>query len=149
MRLLVRGLRLAEQRTRAATGLSAAQQFLLGQLSAGTGTSLSDLAALTLTDRSSVAAVVERLEVAGLVTTGRDTADRRRVLVSLTAEGERSAASAPAAPTQILLAALERMSADDVRAVCTSLSRLNDEMGLTGAPGMLFEDRAGHAEDAR
>jgi DNA-binding MarR family transcriptional regulator len=141
VRHLVRGLRLAEQQTRASTGLSAAQLFLLGQLSRADGSSLTDLAERTLTDRSSVAAVVERLEDAGLVTTGRDTADRRRVLVRITARGERTLASAPAAPTELLLVALRRMSAEDVRALCTSLGRLTDEMGLAGPPGMLFEDR--------
>lgn len=141
VRQLVRGLRLAEQRTRAATGLSAAQLFLLGQLADGDAASLGDLATRTLTDRSSVAAVVERLEAAGLVDTARDAADRRRVLVRLTEPGRRTLADAPDAPTEILLRALERLSADEVRAVCTSLGRLNAEMGLTGAPGMLFEDR--------
>lgn len=146
VRQLVRGLRLAEQRTRAATGLSAAQHFLLGQLADGGAASLGDLAARTLTDRSSVAAVVERLETAGLVETARDAADRRRVLVRLTAHGRRTLADAPDAPTELLLQALERLSADEVGAVCASLGRLNAEMGLTGAPGMLFEDRIPAAE---
>lgn len=141
VRHLVRGLRLAEQQTRASTGLSAAQLFLLGQLSRADGASLTDLAERTLTDRSSVAAVVERLEDAGLVTAGRDAADRRRVLVRITARGERTLASAPAAPTEMLLVALRRMSAEDVRALCTSLGRLTEEMGLAGPAGMLFEDR--------
>ncbi|HEU5173923.1 MAG TPA: MarR family transcriptional regulator [Gemmatimonadaceae bacterium] len=141
VRHLVRGLRLAEQQTRASTGLSAAQLFLLGQLSRADGASLTDLAERTLTDRSSVAAVVERLEDAGLVTTGRDATDRRRVLVRITGRGERTLASAPAAPTEMLLVALRRMSAADVRALCTSLGRLTAEMGLAGPAGMLFEDR--------
>lgn len=141
VRHLVRGLRLAEQQTRASTGLSAAQLFLLGHLSRSEGASLSDLADRTLTDRSSVAAVVERLEEAGLASTSRDAQDRRRVLVRLTLRGERTLAAAPAAPTELLIVALERMTPAEVRALCSSLGRLTDEMGLAGPAGMLFEER--------
>lgn len=146
IRQLVRGLRLTEQRTRAATGLSAAQLFLLGQLASEGAASLGDLAERTLTDRSSVAAVVERLEAAGLVTTGRDATDRRRVLVRITEAGRRTVLRAPAAPTEILLQALERMPREEVRTLCRGLARLNTEMGLAGPPGMLFEDRGGAPE---
>lgn len=143
VRQLVRGLRLAEQHTRAATGLSAAQLFVLGQLAETGAVSVGDLAELTLTDRSSVAAVVERLADAGLVATNRDELDRRRVLVSITGSGRRMLASAPAAPTEMLLSALGRMSAAEVRALCASVGRLTEEMGLGGPPGLLFEDRHG------
>lgn len=141
IRLLVRELRLAEQRTRAATGLSAAQMFLLGKLADRQPASLTDLAERTLTDRSSVAAVVERLEDAGFVATSRDAQDRRRVLVRITAAGARTLVAAPDAPTQVLLHALDTMKPADVRAVCAALGRLNAALGATGAPGMLFEDR--------
>lgn len=148
VRHLVRGLRLAEQQTRASTGLSAAQLFLLGQLSRSDGVSLSDLAERTLTDRSSVAAVVERLEDAGLVSTSRDVQDRRRVLVRMTTRGQKTLAAAPAAPTELLLVALERMTPVEVRALCSSLGRLTDEMGLAGPAGMLFEERSPSSRSA-
>lgn len=145
VRQLVRGLRLSEQQTRATTGLSAAQLFVLAQLAEAGATSVGDLAERTLTDRSSVAGVVERLSDAGLVMTQRDATDRRRVLVSITTQGGRMLRAAPAAPTELLLGALGRMSANEVRALCASVSRLTEEMGLAGPPGMLFEDRHGTA----
>lgn len=139
----MRGLRLSEQQTRAVTGLSAAQLFVLAQLSNAGPMSVGDLAELTLTDRSSVAAVVERLTDAGLVATNRDEMDRRRVLVSITTQGKRMLGSAPSAPTEMLLSALGRMTPAEVRGLCSSVSRLTAEMGLGGPPGMLFEDRHG------
>src|SRR3954462_12187762 len=58
VRRLIRGLRLAEQRTRITSGLSAAQLFVLGELRDADGVSLTELAGRTLTDRTSVSAVV-------------------------------------------------------------------------------------------
>lgn len=142
IRQLVRGLRLAEQRTRADAGVSAAQLFVLAQLSQSSAASLSELAERTLTDRTSVAAVVERLEAARLVTTHRDTDDRRKVLVHITSQGERRLTAAPSAPTQLLIDALQRLTAAETHALCGSLRRLVAEMGLEHEPpGMLFEER--------
>lgn len=146
IRRLVRGLRVAEQRTQAGAGLSAAQLFVLAQLSQSSAASLSELAERTLTDRTSVAAVVERLEAVHLVTTQRADIDRRRVMVHITAAGTRRLASAPAAPTAMLIAALHRLAPAEVRGVCASLGRLVEELGWGHeAPGMLFEEHAGPA----
>lgn len=143
IRQLVRGLRLAEQRTQLEAGLSAAQLFVLAQLSQSSAASLSELADRTMTDRTSVGAVVERLEAARLVTTHRDADDRRKVLVHITSSGEHRLATAPVAPTQMLIDALGQMEPHEVRAVCDSLGRLVGAMGLSHEPpGMLFEARA-------
>ena len=80
VRRLIRGLRLAEQRTRTATGMSAAQLFVLAQLRAVDRLSLTELAEGTLTDRTSVSAVVGRLERDGWVRSERDSSDRRRMI---------------------------------------------------------------------
>lgn len=139
----MRGLRLAEQRTRAESGLSAAQLFVLAQLSQSSAASLSELAERTLTDRTSVAAVVERLEAGRLVSTKRDNQDRRRIVVRISPAGVERLASAPAAPTAMLIDAMRRMEPSDVAAVCDSLGRLLEEMGLSDEPAaMLFEDAA-------
>lgn len=146
VRRLVRGLRLAEQRTRSATGLSAAQLFVLTALRDATGSSLSELAERTLTDRTSVRAVVERLESDGAVRTARDPADLRRTLVHVTAAGLRRLDRAPAPPTVQLLTALRRLAPDQLRRLTSSLGDLLGAMGLDDAPAtMLFErDAAQH-----
>ena len=86
VRRLIRGLRLAEQRTHAATGMSAAQLFVLAQLRDTDGLSLTELAECTLTDRTSVSAVVERLARDGWVRSERDSRDRGRTLVEWSAQ---------------------------------------------------------------
>jgi DNA-binding MarR family transcriptional regulator len=143
VRRLVRGLRLAEQRTRAESGLSAPQLFVLGQLVESAAASLSELAARTLTDRTSVAAVVARLEEMGLVASERSASDRRRVLVRITAGGRRRLQAAPQPPTALLLDALGRLTRAELRGLTRHLERLVAEMGLADEPaGMLFEERA-------
>ena len=143
VRRLVRGLRLAEQRTRSATGLSAAQLFVLTALRDSSGASLSELAARTLTDRTSVRAVVERLESDGAVRTARDPADRRRTIVQLTAAGRRRLDRAPAPPTVQLLTALRRLTPDQLRRLTSSLGDLLGAMGLLDEPATMLFERAG------
>jgi MarR family transcriptional regulator, organic hydroperoxide resistance regulator len=140
VRRLIRGLRLAEQRTRAATGLSAAQLFVLSGLRDTTGASLSELAERTLTDRTSVRAVVQRLASDGAVRIERDPSDRRRQLVQITPSGRRRLAAAPAPPTAQLLTALRHLTPRQLRLLTSSLGTLLDAMGLRDAPAtMLFE----------
>ena len=144
VRRIVRGLRLAEQRTRAEAGLSAAQLFVLGELAESAAASLGELAERTMTDRSSVAAVVERLEEAGLVTSQRAVHDRRRVLVRLTSAGRRRLASVAPAPTVLLVRALERLTPAQLSGLTTQLGALVEAMGLAGEPAtMLFEEPGG------
>src|ERR1041384_2092494 len=85
IRRIVRVLRLASQQTQSAAGIGAAQLFVLQQLGDGAELSLNELAERTLTDRSSVAAVVERLQAQKLVGRTTDPSDRRRAVIRITA----------------------------------------------------------------
>ena len=141
VRRITRALRLAAESTRASAGISAAQLFVLRQLSDGEARSIRELADATLTDRTSVATVVDRLEQAGLVHRARSSTDRRRVDVQITTRGLYLLDTAPAAPTSLLVAALDRMTDRQLEQLGGSLRLLVDAMGLGGAPaGMLFED---------
>src|SRR4051812_30099256 len=75
IRRILRALRLAARQTQMVAGLSAAQLFVLRALEDGEQASLSELATRTMTDRSSVASVVDRLLEAGLVVRGTAKAD--------------------------------------------------------------------------
>jgi DNA-binding MarR family transcriptional regulator len=140
VRRLVRVLRLHDQRTHAVAGVSAPQLFVLQQL--GTGAlSLNDLAERTLTDRSSVAEVVDRLQAQGWVVRQVDSADRRRAAVRITAAGRRLLARAPEAPATALIAALTALSRRERSALARSLVRLNQALGAADEPAtMLFTD---------
>jgi DNA-binding MarR family transcriptional regulator len=144
IRRIVRALRVAAQRTQDEAGISAAQLFVLRRLAETPATSLNDLAERTLTDRSSVADVVERLAARGLVKRAQSTVDRRRLTISLTSAGQRLLHSAPESPTAILMDALEQLSDGELTELSRSLERLTQQMGIARERSvMLFEDE-GH-----
>lgn len=139
VRRLERGLRLAARDAEGATGLSAAQLFLLEKLADAEASSIADLAARTHTDRSSVSAVLDRLAAAGLVKRSPSRDDRRRSETRITARGRAVLARAPISPTAALVRALEGLSATKVRQLAAALAALNDRLGYADA-AMLFEN---------
>ena len=149
LRRIVRALRLSAVHAEAKTGLTGAQLFVLAQVAESPGLSLTEVAERTLTDRTSVAAVVARLVTKGLVRTGRSTGDRRRVEVRASPAGRATLARAPHPPTRLVLDGMATLDDRDLRALATGLSRLADAMGLVDGPApMLFEERLGEARTA-
>jgi DNA-binding MarR family transcriptional regulator len=105
-------------------GLTAQQRFvvrLIGQLP---GISPGRLAELLHVDRGSITAVLKRLEARDLLVRTVDTADRRRVFLSLSPRGRRFDAPAPVSVEHAVVQALERSTATDVAAVKRLLARL-------------------------
>jgi len=150
VRRLVRALRLAARGVEGAAGVSSAQLFVLAQLADGVPASLGELAERTLTDRSSVAAVVDRLAERRLVVRGTSAEDRRRAAVRITAAGTALLRRAPRAPTAQLIDALERFGDAELQALTAGLTLLTDRMGLSGGrPPMLFEEEAGAGRSRR
>src|SRR6478672_9755222 len=78
LRRVVHALRVATRASERAFGLSAAQLFVLRQLSVEPGQSLRDLAQRTRTTQSSISEVVARLVQRGFVTRESSKEDRRR-----------------------------------------------------------------------
>jgi DNA-binding MarR family transcriptional regulator len=141
LRRIVRVLRVANSGVEKVTGLSAAQLYVLEQVAAAPGSSLSELATRTLTDRTSVAAVVERLVARDLVARRRSETDRRRVEIAPTEAGRAVLTRAPHPPTRQLLDGLESLDDAELRRLATGLGRLVHEMGISDEPVvMLFED---------
>jgi DNA-binding MarR family transcriptional regulator len=143
IRRLLRALRLAAGETLTTSGLSAAQLFVLGALDDGCDASLSELAERTMTDRSSVTAVVDRLLDAGLVTRRVSDEDRRRAAVCITPKGRTALRGAPRPPTALLVDALQHMDRPHARSLARGLVALTREMSIDLVPaGMLFDDGA-------
>jgi DNA-binding MarR family transcriptional regulator len=143
MRRLIRGLRLAARHT-TRTGVTSAQLFVLSCLADDSAGSLNDLAERTLTDRSSVATVVDRLVERGLATSMPDPADRRRSVVRITARGRAILKDAPQSPTARLLSGLQSLDDADVVALARGLERLVAAMGLAATPpALLFSEEDG------
>lgn len=140
LRRIVRVLRLADREAASASGLSAAQLFVLHALGDAPAASLVELAQRTLTDPSSVSTVVERLVTRKLVHRQRAKDDARRAELGLTAAGERVLRQAPRVP-QVAIAGKLRGLPAARRAALTSA--LEDLVGLLGAndlaPNMMFD----------
>jgi DNA-binding MarR family transcriptional regulator len=144
IRRIVRVLRLAAQQTQTTAGIGAAQLFVLQQLEDRSELSVNQLAERTLTDRSSVAAVVDRLQAQKLVDRATHPFDRRRAVVRITAAGQRLLDRAPDAPTTELLSALRRLSSRELTALAVSLRKLTVALGAAQEPpSMLFVDEDG------
>ena len=146
IRRITRALRVSAMATQSSVGISAAQLYVLRTLAERESASITDLAALTLTDRSSVAAVVERLVDQGLAHRSPSPDDRRRARVEITEAGTRLAGQAAPPPTDLLVSGLAGMSDTQVGDLSRALTSFVAALGLEATPaGMLFED----AEAAR
>jgi len=140
-RRVLRALRVAARDTLATSGLSAAQLYVLRALADDADASLSELAARTMTDRTSVKAVVDRLVAGGLVTKRTATEDRRRAAVRITPKGRTVLRGAPRPPTALLIEGLEQLDPADLRRLARGLRALTHAMHIDGErAGMLFED---------
>lgn len=141
LRRIVRALRIANGGVEKHTGLSAAQLYVLERVAETPGASLSELAASTLTDRTSVAAVVDRLLARRLVVRQRSETDRRRVEIAPTDEGRAVLARAPHPPTRFLLDGMDKLDDRQLRRLAVGLTRLVRAMGMADDPAlMMFED---------
>ena len=141
VRRLMRELRVLARKTELAAGLSAAQVFVLRGLAEHRGMSIRDVAAATMTDRSSAAAVVDRLVELGLAAREASHADRRRAVVTCTPAGRRALRQAAPPPTVVLISAIRALSETERRALAAGLTALTRVMGIETQPaGMLFED---------
>lgn len=140
-RRIVQRLRVSNRRVVRGSGLTAAQQFVLAVLDGTPAESMQELARRTMTDRSSVATVVERLREEQYVVCRPSPADHRRTTIRISARGREALARAPEPPTALLVRALLELNAHERRTLATLLTRLTTEMGLVGEPAsMLFED---------
>jgi DNA-binding MarR family transcriptional regulator len=141
LRRIVRALRLSASETERALGISVAQLFILQQLADGRPRSLVALAAETLTDPSSVSAVVQRLAKQKLVSRRADPDDARRAQVTLSTAGRALLDRAPEPVQERLLASLADLSERRLAEFSSSLGRMADAIaGAHVEPGLFFED---------
>ena len=138
IRRVVRTLRVASRSAEKEVGLSAAQLFVLHALAKAPALSLNEVAERTRTHQSSVSVVVQRLVERGLVSRDRDPVDARRTALSLTPEAHRMLENAPDAPSERLIAALERMPGGVRARLASGLTRLVQELGAADEPATMF-----------
>lgn len=142
-RRILRELRLHARKAELATGLSASQAFVLTMIAQRPGASVNEIADATMTDRSSAAAVLDRLADRGHVVRQQSKRDRRRAEFTITTSGRRALRRAPTPPTVSLLNGIRALPRAKGRALADSLTALTQAMGIGNAPaGMLFDDPA-------
>jgi DNA-binding MarR family transcriptional regulator len=143
LRRVVRAFRAVAQVAQDVIGISGAQHFVLERLAEAPALSLNDLAARTMTHKSSVSVVVKRLVDRGFVRRRRSSADRRSIVLTLTAAGRRAIERAPDSAQTRLIAALRRMPRRELATLASLFERFTDELGVgTLEPLMLFEDES-------
>jgi DNA-binding MarR family transcriptional regulator len=141
LRRILRELRVVARKSELAAGLSAAQVFVLTALAANDRLSINDVAAATMTDRSSVASVVERLVELGYAEREQSADDRRRADLSITGRGRQALRRSAPPPTSLLIDAIRAMSATERRSLAQGLTALVQRLGIAHRPaGMLFEE---------
>jgi DNA-binding MarR family transcriptional regulator len=140
LRRIVRALRSTSTEAEKRVGITGAQLYVLQQLTAHPGASLSELAALTFTDLSSVSVVVSRLVARRLVSRRAAQADRRRVELTPTAKGRALLTRAPRTAQTRLFAALGSVPTRDLGAAARALEAVARALdGAGGPPPMFFE----------
>ena len=138
LRRIVRELRAAAHVCEADHGVSAAQLFVLRQVLAEPGQSMSDLAERTRTSQSSVSEVVARLVARGFVARHPSLTDRRRAELTLSAEGRAVAAGAPATIQERLLAGLAQLDDRQRHALAAGIDAWLSAAGLADVQATMF-----------
>ena len=111
---------------------------LLGCLHAGAdGRTAGELSMLLELSTARIAAMLNNLERKGAITRARDEADRRRVVVRLTAQGREEVQTSYDAAVACLAEVYRRMGEDDTR----ELLRLSDRAGEIAQ--QIYEERKG------
>jgi DNA-binding MarR family transcriptional regulator len=142
IRRIVRALRVSSRRSEQSAGLSAAQLFVLQNLSASKPISVNDLAELTFTHQSTVSVVVQRLVEKKLVIRQRSTSDARALQLKLSKSGAALVKRPPVQPAQHeLVRSLRALSARDQALLSNLLNALVHGAGWAEAtPHLFFEE---------
>ena len=144
LRRTVRAFRTAAQAAEQDLGVTGAQHFVLEKLADAPAASLNELAARTMTHKSSVSVAVSRLVTLGLVRRRPSPTDGRSIVLTLTAAGQRVLHRAPESAQSRLQSALRRFPADQLIRFAGLFERLTEELGAGDvAPLMMFEEPLG------
>jgi DNA-binding MarR family transcriptional regulator len=140
VRAVVRALRINTRAIELEIGISLAQLFVLQQVADRPAASLNDLAERTATHQSSVSVVVRRLVDRGLVTRRADMADKRRVQIALTADGEKLLDGAPETIQVRMMAALTQLDPAERKQLAQLLTKWLDAAKISySSPPMMGE----------
>lgn len=130
IRHIFKALRVSSSQFEKELGLSAAQIFVLKKLKEEPGLSINDLALRTTTHQSSVSVVVKKLEEQGLVSRAISKEDSRRVVVSLTQEGERKLGEIPRTVQEQMIDSLQKMNPEKTATLAMLMKEFVNQAGI-------------------
>src|SRR5256885_479250 len=140
LRRMVRGLRAAAEAVERDLKISAAQLFVMTELSQSPEQSVKDLAAVTMTTHSTVSQVVSQLLAKRLVTRTVDPDDARRSVLRLTRQGANLLRRSPRAIQEDLIEGFGSLRPAERRNLASGLEKWLVASGLGAVPSaMLFE----------
>ena len=96
--------------------------------------SASMIAKYILVKSSTVTGIIDRLELKGLVTRSRNTADRRVITIELTETGKALAQAAPPPIQHQLMEGLQQLNKTDTQRIVDSLSLLTNLLDIRELP---------------
>jgi DNA-binding MarR family transcriptional regulator len=144
LRRLVRALRSSNIESERRTGITTAQLFVLKHIAEHPGGSLGDVAARTLTTQSTASEVVARLVTRGLVSRKPAADDRRRVVLSATADGRHVLSASSPTVQERLIDAISQLPGNQQEAIAVGLTAWLDAAGFGElAASMFFEPETG------
>ncbi len=124
LRRIIRAIDLHSRTLVTRFGLTGPQLTLLRALPAGGERSVGDLAKAVSLSHATTTGIVERLGKVGLVRRVRCDQDRRRVLVSLTPDGEKALAQTPPMLQEHFIAEFGRLEDWEQTLILSSLQRI-------------------------
>jgi DNA-binding MarR family transcriptional regulator len=149
LRRMVRGLRTSADSAERELRVSAAQLFVLSELSQVPDQSVKDLAARTMTTHSTVSEVVAQLIAKGLVARTADASDGRRALLRLTRQGGSLLKKSPRAIQEDLIEGFGTLRPSVRRSLATGLEKWLTASGLGDVPATMLFDKPGRKDASR
>jgi DNA-binding MarR family transcriptional regulator len=141
LRRLVRVLGASARGPAGRRGPTGAQLFVLRQIAAVPGLSISELSARTLAGQSTVSEVVTRLVARGLVTRRPSSTDARQGQLALSARGRATVRDTEPTAQERLAEGLAALSVAERDGLARGLDRWLEAAGLAELPAtMFFED---------
>ncbi|MFN2637124.1 MAG: MarR family winged helix-turn-helix transcriptional regulator [Gemmatimonadaceae bacterium] len=141
LRRMVRGLRSAAETVERDFRVSAAQLFVLTELSRVPDQSVKDLAAVTMTTHSTVSQVVGQLISKRLVTRTPDPADGRRAVLRLTRQGTNLLRNTPRPIQEDLIDGFALLRPSERRGLAAGLEKWLAASGLSSVPSSMLFDK--------
>jgi DNA-binding MarR family transcriptional regulator len=131
LRRIMRAIDLHSRQLIGKYGISGPQLLILQELASLGEVPTGTLATAVSLSQATVTGIMDRLEKRGLVTRRRDHADKRRVLVTVTADGKRLLLAAPPPLQQSFVREFSRLKEWEQSLILSSLQRVVSMMEAT------------------